>query len=192
MCFKPLIGSLALIIATLACGCASNQEGQPAAAPEPSAAASATPAAAATGVPRSEVLNAYVRSMRDDLSRGKVGIINDVMQLNADEAKVFWPIYQAYESELFELGDQRTAAIRQFAKDISDNRLDDSEATRLTDQYFDYEAKRLTLLKKYHGEITKELSPVRAAQFAQIEHRVGTVVDLMIASEFPLLSGPTR
>jgi hypothetical protein len=190
MFFKPFIASVGLIIVTLAYGCASNHEAQPA-APDQSPAASATPAAA-SGVPRSDVLNAYVRSMRDDLSRGKVGIINDVMQLNADEAKAFWPIYEEYESELFELGDQRMAAIRQFATDIRDNRLDDSEASKLADQYFDYESKRVELLKRYHGEIAKRLSPVRAAQFTQIEHRVGTIVDLMIASEFPLLSGATR
>ena len=41
--------------------------------------------------------------MRDDLSRGKVEIITDVMHLNANEAKVFWPIYQDYETELFAL-----------------------------------------------------------------------------------------
>jgi hypothetical protein len=191
MSFKTFTASLGLIMAALACGCASNQEAQPA-APEQSPAASAMPAAASTGAPRSDVLNAYVRSMRDDLSRGKVSLINDVMQLNADEAKVFWPIYQEYESELFELGDQRVAAMRQFANDIRDKRLDDSEATRLADQFFDYETKHLALLKKYHGEIAKQLSPVRAAQFAQIEHRVGTVVDLMIASEIPLLSGAQR
>ena len=33
----------------------------------------------------------------------------------------------------------------------------------------------------------KLLSPVRAAQFAQIEHRVGTVIDLVIAAHLPLI-----
>jgi hypothetical protein len=115
-----------------------------------------------------------------------------VMRLNADEAKVFWPIYQDYESDLFELGDQRVAAIRQFAADIRDGRLTDTEATRLTDAYFDVQSKQLDLLKQYEALIAKQLSPVRAAQFTQIEHRVGTVVDLMIASDIPLLAGAPK
>jgi hypothetical protein len=179
---------LVLTVTSLATGCASSQDVQV----TPDSATVAKSSSPAGGAARNGVLNAYLKSMRDDLSRGKVGIINDVMQLNAEEAKTFWPIYEEYESELFELGDQRVAAIRQFANDIRDHRLDDSEASKLAEQYFDYESKRLELLKKYHGEIAKSLSPVRAAQFAQIEHRVGTVVDLMIASEIPLLSGPTR
>src|SRR4051812_552688 len=134
---------------------------------------SAPPAAAATpaplpGLSKSDPVYAYVASMRDDLSRGKVDSINAVMRLNAEEAKVFWPIYQEYEGELFELGDQRMELIRQFVTAQQSGRLDNAKATEITDGYFRNEADRLALLKKYHGEILKALSPLRAAQFAQV------------------------
>lgn len=188
MSLRHLVCPLVLSAAWFAIGCASSQDAT--ATPDSTPVAkSSTPSAAA---PKNDAVSAYVNSMRDDLSRGKVGIINDVMQLNVEEAKAFWPIYEEYESELFELGDQRVAAIRQFANDIKDHRLDNTEAGKLSDEYFAYEAKRIELLKKYHGEISKQLSPVRAAQFAQIEHRMATIVDLVIASEIPLLSGATR
>jgi hypothetical protein len=35
--------------------------------------------------------------------------------------------------------------------------------------------------------VSKELSPVRAAQFAQIEHRVSTAIDLLLAAQTPLV-----
>jgi hypothetical protein len=73
-----------------------------------------------------------------------------------------------------------------------DGRLSDAEASRLASEYFDFENKRLELLKRYHGLISERLSPVRAAQFTQIEHRVGTIVDLLIAAEFPLLGGAPK
>ena len=59
---------------------------------------------------KSDAVNKYVEAMRQDLSRGKVEIINRVMQLSAAESKVFWPIYQEYESELFELGEAEPLA----------------------------------------------------------------------------------
>jgi hypothetical protein len=80
--------------------------------------------------------------MREDLSCGKVGIITDVMRLNAEEAGVFWPIYQEYEKELFELGDQRVDAIRRFVAAQSSGGLDAATATKLSEAYFDFEAKR--------------------------------------------------
>jgi hypothetical protein len=131
----------------------------------------------------------YVDSMRDDLSRGKVETITQVMNLSAAESKVFWPLYQDYETELFALGDQRLELIRQFIDWQLSPALDDKRATELADGYFRLEAARLDLTKKYHGMISRELSPLRAAQFTQVEHRVGTVIDLLIASEMPLVQG---
>ena len=81
----------------------------------------------------------------------------------------------------------RVELIRKFAAAQRAGRLSDQEASTLADGYFQFESQRLDMLKRYHGIISKELSPVRAAQFSQVEHRVGTVVDLMIASEMPLI-----
>jgi hypothetical protein len=49
----------------------------------------------------------------------------------------------------------------------------------------------LDLMQSAHGRIAKEVSPLRAAQFLQIEHRTNTVIDLVIASELPL-AGESR
>ncbi len=158
------------------CGCAS----QP--APGPDDRAVTEPAS-----PADPAVQAYIQTMRDDLSRGKVGIINGVMQLNRDEAKVFWPIYQEYEAALFDLGDQRVDAIRDFASEQHNGTLDDNAASRLARAYFAFEHERLKLLETTHQRIAEQLSPVHAAQFTQIEHRVGTVIDLLIAAELPLI-----
>lgn len=153
----------------------------------PETAATSPTLGIASRLPRDAEVEAYVASMRADLSRGKVGIIADVMQLNSEEATVFWPIYQEYESELFDLGDLRVNSIRQFAADQRAGVLDDAKASRLANAYFEFEVKRLELLKAYHNIVGERLSPVRAAQFTQIEHRVGTLIDLMIAAELPLV-----
>ena len=169
-----------IAVGMLICGCAAKSQPQKPAAP-------AAARASAASLPRDPVIDAYVGAMRADLSEGKVQLINGVMKLSVDEGKIFWPIYEEYESELFELGDQRVELIRKFAAAQRLGKLSDQEASTLADGYFQFESQRLDMLKKYHGIISKELSPVRAAQFSQVEHRVGTVVDLMIASEVPLV-----
>lgn len=42
-------------------------------------------------------------------------------------------------------------------------------------------------LRRYHDRISTELSPIGATQFLQIEQRAATLVDLVIASEIPLV-----
>lgn len=152
----------------------------------------ATPPSAAAplkGLSPGDPLYAYVEAARDDLSRGKVEIITAVMHLDAEQSKLFWPIYQEYEVELFDLGDKRLELIRQFIPARQSGRLDDKKAGELADGYFQFELARLELVKRYHAEIAKALSPLCAAQFTQIEHRMNTVIDLLIASEMPLVQG---
>jgi hypothetical protein len=115
------------------------------------------------------------------------------MRLSPEESKTFWPNYHDYEEELFQLGDQRVELTRNFltAQEGQGGQggLDNDRAAKLTDDWFAFENQRLQLLQKYQKMIAAQLSPVRAAQFAQIEHRVGTVMDLVIASELPLVRG---
>jgi hypothetical protein len=77
--------------------------------------------------------------------------------------------------------------IRQFIVWQQSGVRDDKQAAELADGYFRLETARLDLMKKYYAIIAKDLSPLHAAQFTQVEHRVGTVIDLLIASELPLI-----
>lgn len=171
------------------CGCSSaTQDAQVAKQSSAQAAFISTSAGASKeALPRDPKIDSYVAAMRTDLSDGKVRTINSVMKLSADEAKVFWPIYSEYESELFDLGDQRVNWIRRFAAVQKSGVIPPTEATSLAEGYFKFEQQQMELKRKYFDIIASELSPVRGAQFIQIEHRVGTIVDLAIASELPLI-----
>ena len=133
----------------------------------------------------------YIEALRSDVKSGKVEIYSRVMQLNGSEAKVFWPIYQQYETELFALGDRRLALIKKFAEGYSKQTLDDPTAKTLTKEWLGLQEDRLKLWKKYQKRIEKTLNATRAAQFLQIENRINALIDLMIASEIPVID-PTR
>lgn len=128
----------------------------------------------------------YIDAVRVELIDGKVGLISGVMKLSDEEAEVFWPIYYEYELELFEIGDRRVELIERFIAAHQAKVLNDLEAREMAEEWFKQGTDRLGLLKKYHELIANKLSQLHAIQFLQIEHRVNTVIDLMIASELPL------
>jgi hypothetical protein len=131
-------------------------------------------------------VQAYVNAVRVELSAGKVNLINDVMKMSAKEAAAFWPLYHQYEVELFEIGDRRLELIERLVSAHRAESLDDSEAKAMASDYFKLSTARMELFRKYHDLIATDLSPIRAIQFVQVEHRVNTVIDIMIASELPL------
>jgi len=194
---KRLFMPVALIVASVGVGCVDNGKPKGSASAAPSAAKASNASLASTGpemkIPqtpaerRADPVYSYVDEARQDLSDGKVKVINQVMHLSRDESAKFWPIYHDYEDELFDLGDKRVEMTRAFLKAETSNSLDNDKAAALAKDWFDTESAQLALLKKYHDQIAAELSPVRAAQFAQLEHRFDTVIDLMVASELPLV-----
>ena len=177
------------VLIPFAPGCES-QGPKPSAAGNPASASLAASPAPGTAARRADAVYSYVDSVRADLSDGKAHLINRVMALSSDESAKFWPIYHDYEEELFALGDQRVEMTRAYVNAQATGSLDNARAAALSDDWFRFESQRLELLRKYHKRIADELSPIRAAQFTQIENRVGTVIDLLLASELPLVRGP--
>ena len=129
----------------------------------------------------------YIELLLTNLKGGKVGILNSVMKMNDDEAKIFWPIYHEYEGEIFAIGDRELGLIQSFADAHASKSLDNSKSENIAKNWFDLHKDRLKLWQKYHQRFTETLSSVRAAQFLQVEYRISLFTNLMIASEMPLI-----
>jgi hypothetical protein len=136
-------------------------------------------------------VDSYIESLRADTRADKVAIITEVMQLNDQDSKIFWPVYRKYEAELMNVNDQRVALIKSYADKFTT--LTDADAKAMIDQSLDFEARRTDVKKKYAKEFQKAgLSSLTVAKFIQLEHRLDLVIDVEIASELPsLLIKPT-
>lgn len=138
-------------------------------------------------VAQDPVVDNYIDRLRSDLKSGKVGVYNQVMQLTDEEARVFWPVYLDYEKELFAWGDRRVSLAKEFVDAQVTQTWTDKKAEEFARKWFRLQEDRLNLWRKYYKRIAKELSPVRAAQFVQIEHEFFLVIDLDLASRVPLI-----
>jgi hypothetical protein len=130
---------------------------------------------------------AYMEMLRSDFNATKIRTINQTMKLTAPEADKFWPIYRDYEKELAAVGDRKLDLIRDFFKHYKDGTLDDKMAKKMSEDWLNINQARLDLWKKYSRKISKAVSPIRAAQYLQVENQLALFVDMSIASEMPSL-----
>ncbi len=131
-------------------------------------------------------LDSSIASLRADFKADKVDLINQVMQFNDHDSKIFWPVYRKYDAELTTINDQRIALIKSYADKF--DTLTDADAKKLIQQSFDFETRRLDLKKKYAKEFEKAgLSTLTVAKFMQLEHRLDLVVDMQIAYLLPFV-----
>ena len=130
---------------------------------------------------------AYLEVLRSDFNTTKIRTLNQVMKLTPAEADKFWPIYRSYEKDLAAVGDRKLALIGEFMAHHRAGTLTDQNSREMAEQWLQNAQDRLDLWKKYHQQISDAVSPIRAAQFLQVENQMAIFVDLNIASEMPVV-----
>ena len=128
----------------------------------------------------------YIELLRSDVRHQKDEVMGAVMQLDADQAAKFWPIYSEYDAELAKLNDQRVANIQDYASNY--DQMTDAKADELVQKAFDYRKQRAELVAKYYGRIKAALGSIEAARFLQIEEQLLMIIDLQIASSLPIVA----
>jgi len=126
----------------------------------------------------------WVQLLKQDLKAQKKDVITKGMQTFTDEeAKRFWPIYDAYNTELGNFVDARVALIKAYADDY-DN-MTDAKATELLTRRFSIQKQRDLLDEKYRKQFATALSPRRLVRFYQIEHQLDLLIELQVVSQVP-------
>jgi hypothetical protein len=148
-----------------------------------------TCAQSSTANPTDDV-QAQFEVLRSDFNATKIRTLNQVLKLTASEAEAFWPIYRGYEKELAAVGDQKLALIREFFSHHQNETLNNANARQMAEKWLKNVQARLDLWKKYQKKISRGVSPVRAAQFLQVENQLALFADLAIASEMPQVTLP--
>lgn len=132
-------------------------------------------------------IRAYIELLRTDVKNSKSQIMALVMQLDADQAAKFWPIYKEFEGELSALGDQIVSLVKTYAEHYST--MTDGVADQLANQVLSIEQQRNVLKKKYYDRMKDGVGAITAARFLQVENQLERIVDLQIAAELPVIGG---
>jgi predicted negative regulator of RcsB-dependent stress response len=143
----------------------------------------AAPAAAENSQQKN--IQEYIDLLRSDVRHRKAEIMGAVMDLNADQAAKFWPIYNQYDKELAKLSDLRLANIQAYAQNY--DHMTDAKANELVQNAFAYHKQRTELLARYYDRVKASLGAIEAARFVQIEDQLLNIIDLQIASHLPVV-----
>ena len=130
-------------------------------------------------------LDQWIKLLKEDLKSQKKEVITQEMKtFTPEEAKRFWPIYDAYNTELEKFVDARLAVIKAYIDDY--DTLTDAQATELLNRRFNIQKQRAALDEKYRKQFETALSPKRLVRFYQIEHQLQLLIELQATSSLPL------
>jgi len=122
--------------------------------------------------------------LKQDIRTTKKEVITKGMVTFTDEeAKRFWPIYDAYNAELEKFVDARVALLKAYADDY--DKMTDENASGLLTRRFSIEKQRALLDEKYRAQFATALSPRRLVRFYQIEHELNLLIELQASAAVP-------
>jgi len=126
-----------------------------------------------------------VELLRKDLRSDKKQIVAANMVLTEAEAQKFWPVYDQYTAEATKINDAKLSVIKEYAQNYES--LSDVQAASLVKNWTAADESAVQLRMKYLPIFQKVLPGKKVARFFQVDRRIGSVIDLQIASEVPLV-----
>jgi len=94
---------------------------------------------------------------REEIESYKIAYLKQKLELSAEEAKIFWPIYNDYQKEQSELRKERAQKMISFRKMPEIDELSDSEVQTLIVNDFSFKQRELNLEKKYYAKLKSNL-----------------------------------
>lgn len=126
-----------------------------------------------------------IKLMQSSYGLDKKQLIVEMMKFSEEESAKFWPIYDKYETERMALGKSRIDNIMNYANNY--DKMTDAKATELVNASLNNHAAFTKLQQKTFKEMSAAITPIRAAQFIQLEVFLENVIRQAIADEIPLI-----
>ena len=114
----------------------------------------------------------------------KKAIVAKSMDLTADEAAKFWPLYETFQRELAVPQNAVTRALLDYI--AAGHTLTDANAKRIVEETLVARKEEARLREKHFRQLLKVLPAHKAARYMQIENKIQAVVAYEGAKAVPL------
>jgi len=109
------------------------------------------------------------------------------MQLTEDEAKAFWPVYEAYQKDLQGINQRLLGTIKRYADAYNKGPVSDEAAKKLINEAIAIEDAEVKLKRSYVPKLEKVIPGMKVARYLQIENKIRAVVRYELAAQIPLV-----
>ncbi len=117
--------------------------------------------------------------LREKARADKKLVVATALALTEGEAKAFWPVYNAYQSDMITHYDKLLSLVDRFDKAYDS--MTDQTAAQLLNEYLALEASHVALLKAYVPRFQRVLPALKVARLYQIENKMRALVNYDLA-----------
>ena len=123
--------------------------------------------------------------LRDKLRADKRLVVAEALELTEKEAQAFWPVYNAYQSDMIAHYDRIFKLLDTYAGAYKS--MTDPIATQLLGEFMAIQTSYLNIITSYVPKFQRVLPPRKVARLYQLENKIRALVDYQLAQEVPLI-----
>ena len=114
-------------------------------------------------------------------------VVSNNLNLTEQEAKGFWPVYDAYQKDLQQINGRLEKTIKAYADAYNKGSVPDETAKRLLDESLAIEEAEVKLKRAYVPKLEKVLPLPKVARYLQVENKIRALVKNELAAAIPLV-----
>jgi hypothetical protein len=126
-----------------------------------------------------------MEALREKVRADKKLVVAVALELTESEAKGFWPVYGAYQSDMITHYDRVARLLDTYAKAYP--AMSDEAARQLVAEFVAIESDHAALLTRYVPRFERVLSPRKVARFYQVENKIRALLSYELARGIPLV-----
>jgi hypothetical protein len=127
----------------------------------------------------------YYNLIRSRLGDKVNTTVKNTMKLTPEEEKDFWPLYEDYTDELYDIHDKRMEVIQEFTNYF--DKMTDKRADKIWTNYLRFQKELLDIQKEYYDKFKEILPAAKAVRYFQMENKLEMIVNAKIADIIPLM-----
>ena len=105
------------------------------------------------------------KQRQEQIHAHKIGYFTTQLELTAEEAQAFWPVYNEYWEKRNTLFDERSKLMRKVKHD----KIDDKKALQIAQRLVENTQDDARLVREYHSKLEKVLSPQKLLKYYAAE-----------------------
>lgn len=109
------------------------------------------------------------KEKKEKIKALKVAYITNELKLTTDEAQKFWPIYNTYDANQFNLRRKKTQTVLNKFEDGGLDKLTDSEATVLVNQMESIDEELYLIKKKFVNDLQTVIPAIKIIKLKKAE-----------------------
>jgi hypothetical protein len=124
-------------------------------------------------------------SLRQAAATDKRALVEKNMQLSAEEAKKFWPIYDDYQRDLDRIVQKQNRAVLDYVN--GESSMTDANARRIAKDVISADGEEQKLRERTAKKLVAALPAKKAVRFIQIENKLRALNRYDLAERIPLV-----